>query len=317
MVKGLDRLIERNPVETSLFLNTSGTVMVIRTDRNYRVVDCNRSLVTALRLSEKPAGVFLGDILFPLDDTKFEETAVASKEAERPVPQVFRLGYSRVLFRCFIFNIDEGYLLFGERIESTDTDALNGMSLLNNELATMTRELGRKNRELEEANRRITELTKTDHLTGLANRRYFQERFREAMSLAVRKKNPLSLIMADLDFFKTVNDTYGHDSGDLVLKECAAVIRGECRQEDLAVRFGGEEFLVMLPQTTAEQAGVPAERIRERMEQLDILGDQYSITTSIGIAELEPSDTEDTLIKRADEALYRAKKEGRNRVVVW
>jgi len=315
-MKQLDRLISNNPAVTALFLNKSTTVTVIIADRNYRVADCTKSLTTALHLSEKPVGVFLGDILFPLNDTAFEETAVASKGSDNPVPQIFRLAYSRVLYRCFISDIDEGYLLFGEHIESTDNDALDGMTLLNNELANIIRELGKKNRELEEANKKITELIRTDHLTGLANRRYFQERLGEAMSLALRRNNPLSVALADLDFFKSVNDTWGHDSGDLVLREFAALVRGECRQEDLAVRFGGEEFLILMPQTTAEQARVLAERIRQRLETLNILGNDYRITVSIGIAELGSADTQDALLKRADVALYRAKEEGRNRVVI-
>ena len=177
------------------------------------------------------------------------------------------------------------------------------------------RELNAKNRALRQANERIVELTRTDSLTGLANRRYFDERIEEMVSLANRKSQPLSLIMTDIDKFKRVNDEFGHDAGDRVLKGYADLMRTSTRREDLVVRFGGEEFLILLPLTHMDQAYLVAERIRNALPGLNLLGNDWIITASFGVSELQNSENIDNFIKRADMALYRAKASGRNQTV--
>jgi two-component system cell cycle response regulator len=164
------------------------------------------------------------------------------------------------------------------------------------------------------------EMAVTDSVTGLHNRRYMESHLGTLVQEAASRGKPLSLLVLDIDFFKSINDNYGHDAGDDVLREFATRVRKSIRGIDLACRLGGEEFVVVMPETDLAVAAVVAERIRRR-----IAGEPFSIhkgtgsvdvTISIGIAGLsESDDSADTILKRADQALYRAKRDGRNRVV--
>jgi diguanylate cyclase (GGDEF)-like protein len=122
--------------------------------------------------------------------------------------------------------------------------------------------------------------------------------------------------MADLDRFKNVNDTYGHEAGDRVLKRFAETLRETCRREDIPVRFGGEEFLLIMPHTDCEEAEQAAERLRREWEQTDVSGVAQPTTVSVGVATWQSGEPEDHLVRRADDALYRAKDAGRNCVRV-
>lgn len=158
-----------------------------------------------------------------------------------------------------------------------------------------------------------------DALTGLANRRAALDRLASEVARARRLHQPLSLMMLDLDHFKVVNDTWGHSLGDLVLIEAARILREELRGEDLGVRYGGEEFLAILPGTDSSAAQHVAERIRRRTAAASIPADEggpIRVTISIGVAALTPNDSVDTLIARADAALYQAKDQGRNQVAL-
>ncbi len=168
---------------------------------------------------------------------------------------------------------------------------------------------------LEKAQLRIITLVNTDSLTRLANRRYFIDFLEKAIAFAKRHKQALSVVMADLDKFKAINDTYGHQAGDQVLVAFGQVMQASIRQEDLAARFGGEEFILMLPGTTLEEATILAERLRESLENLAFPPLKTRVTASFGIAQYRPDDTFESLVKRADEALYTAKAAGRNRVM--
>lgn len=158
-----------------------------------------------------------------------------------------------------------------------------------------------------------------DPLTGLVNRRFFDELFGHLVSGAERNRWPVSLVMADIDDFKAVNDTFGHQMGDEVLREVARVITDAKRQPDLAARYGGEEFLIALPETSIEVATVLAERLRERVETLEVewRGARVRVTASFGVAGGTPQGTEWPIhaICEADSALYVAKTTGKNRVV--
>ena len=166
------------------------------------------------------------------------------------------------------------------------------------------------------AHDRIITLLYTDSLTSIANRRIFLESLGGAISFAQRHQAPLSIIMADLDDFKSVNDTFGHNAGDQVLQAFAALLRENSRQEDLAARFGGEEFIMMLPGTGAEEAAVLGERLRCHWKEMTSPGTSIRVTASFGVAAYQPGDTVDGFIERADQALYDAKMMGKNQVVV-
>ena len=164
-----------------------------------------------------------------------------------------------------------------------------------------------------------------DALTGFYNRRQLEERIKQEVSNAKRQKAPLCGIMTDIDYFKNVNDTYGHAVGDLVLKTIAKIIRGQLREYDIAGRYGGEEFSILLPFTKIEEAQMVAERLRKTIESkvIDISKvnnendvKSINITLSLGIYEMKDTDNDEDLLKKADKALYQAKNTGRNKVVI-
>mgnify|MGYP006288490227 CR=1 FL=1 len=308
----IDQIIPERLDVVKTFFEHAQNMIVVLTDTDYVIQDCNKAFTSSLHLMDKPQGRFLGDFLSSVDDGEFSLSV--SRSAERVFHHVLRMrAEGDDLYRCMSFALGEHILLFGESLGSSENAILTSMSLLNNELSTVSRELTRKNHELEAANQRISELMRTDPLTKLANRRSFQERFQAAFSLARRQEQPLSVIMLDIDHFKQVNDTFGHSAGDTVLKALGVLLKDSCREEDVAARFGGEEFILCLPNTDCNEAKACAERIRARMAGQDILGQGYPITVSLGIAELLPQDSMDGLITRADRALYAAKRHGRNR----
>jgi two-component system, cell cycle response regulator len=164
------------------------------------------------------------------------------------------------------------------------------------------------------------ELAVTDPLTGLHNRRYMEAHLRSLLQDATRQGAPLTVLIADIDHFKRINDTYGHDVGDVVLKEFSARLLQNVRTSDLTCRLGGEEFLILMPDTDVEVAAPVAERLRMCIAELpfSVAGvEPIPVTASVGLASLKsPEETPETLFKRADEALYAAKRAGRNRVIL-
>lgn len=165
-----------------------------------------------------------------------------------------------------------------------------------------------------------------DALTGFYNRGQLEERIRQEIASSIRQKTPLCAIMTDIDFFKRVNDTYGHACGDLILKTVSKVMRSQLREYDIAGRYGGEEFAILLPFTKITEAKMVAERLRKAIEATEIDLTQVnpdspdkniSVTISLGVYEFRPNDAEDDLLKNADKALYEAKKSGRNKVIVY
>lgn len=178
----------------------------------------------------------------------------------------------------------------------------------------------RYNDRLRASVKQTIELAVTDGLTGLHNRRYLDSHLKLLIDRSLARGRQMSICMTDIDRFKLINDTYGHDVGDAVLREFASRLRTAVRGADLACRYGGEEFVLVMPDTSAETAAAVAERLRMTIEQepfrLSDGGVPLQVTASIGIASLLPQgDTPDTLLKRADNALYEAKRAGRNRVV--
>ncbi|MBT3701493.1 MAG: PleD family two-component system response regulator [Alphaproteobacteria bacterium] len=160
----------------------------------------------------------------------------------------------------------------------------------------------------------------TDVLTGLHNRRYMESHLGNLVRRAVEGGRPVSLVMLDIDFFKAVNDTHGHDVGDEVLKEFAHRIQQNVRGIDLAARYGGEEFMIVMPETDLTVAQTVAERLRgfvaEQPFKVSADVGELVVTVSLGVTVSGPGDVPETMIKRADDALYKAKHDGRNRVVI-
>ena len=162
-------------------------------------------------------------------------------------------------------------------------------------------------------NKRFKKKAYTDQLTKIPNRAYFEEEFEKEIARHYRYKTPLSFIILDIDKFKSFNDTYGHQKGDDILKELSSMINQNTRQTDTFARWGGEEFVKVLPNATLENAKTVAESLRKMIES-HTFSDGLKLTCSFGVAEFGESDTKESVIRRADKALYRAKENGRNMV---
>lgn len=174
--------------------------------------------------------------------------------------------------------------------------------------------------ELEQANQRLNELSITDGLTGLKNRRYLAEALPREIARAERNNRSLSVVMLDIDYFKRLNDSYGHKAGDACLERLGQILMDHVRTPDIAVRYGGEEFLLVFLDADDDDALGVLERLREQLAQTEIVygGHNLSFTVSAGVATLRPDAeaTADDMIQRADQALYRAKSGGRNQVCI-
>jgi len=175
--------------------------------------------------------------------------------------------------------------------------------------------------ELERANTRLRHMSQTDGLTGVDNRRHIEERLTEMYEHAARLNEPLAVVMCDVDHFKSVNDTLGHQAGDAVLKQLAEVLRTSAREIDRVGRYGGEEFVVLLPGSNVEDAAAFAERVRRAVEATEFAypGGTVRRTLSAGVAAWPHPDVrhQEALVKAADDALYAAKEFGRNRIVAY
>ena len=175
--------------------------------------------------------------------------------------------------------------------------------------------------ELARANESLRRMSQTDGLTGVDNRRHIEERLTEMFDHAARLNEPLAVVMCDVDHFKSVNDTYGHQAGDAVLRQLAEVLRQTAREIDRVGRYGGEEFVVVLPGAGLDDAVAFAERVRRAVaeREFDYEGGTVRRTLSAGVAAWPNPEMrhQEALVKAADEALYVAKERGRNRVVAY
>ncbi|MFH1645463.1 MAG: sensor domain-containing diguanylate cyclase, partial [Candidatus Omnitrophota bacterium] len=169
---------------------------------------------------------------------------------------------------------------------------------------------------------KIREQSRRDSLTWLYNHQFFHERLGALINDARKNKEEIAVVIFDVDHFKGFNDTYGHQTGDYVLKTTAQMLQSEFRGDDVVARYGGEEFIVALPKRTEKEAASIADRIRKKLEEtaFDFDNKEFSVTASFGVASAIPSEVKtidrELLVKQADEALYKAKDAGRNRVVV-
>lgn len=197
-------------------------------------------------------------------------------------------------------------------------DRRRTLAALNDERDHLEERVQRRTLELRTANTQLEQLATTDPLTGIANRRKMTEQIVAEQERARRFGHPVSVLMVDIDFFKRINDTFGHDTGDHAIVAVANLLAESLRVIDTAARFGGEEFVVLLPETEEAVAAVAAERLRAAAAALRLHsedGSEVTLTISIGVASAIAGDTPSTLLMRADQALYRAKQEGRDRVV--
>jgi len=164
---------------------------------------------------------------------------------------------------------------------------------------------------------KLEELSTLDPLTGLKNRRYFAHIFHDECARSLRRNESMTLLFLDLDHFKQVNDTHGHHFGDLALQATSTCFKNQCRPYDTVVRWGGEEFVILLRATDESAAHFFAERIRNTVREGLSPPLPFPLTISIGLAQYQDNDTLECMVDRADKALYHAKQTGRNKVVSW
>ena len=216
-----------------------------------------------------------------------------------------------------VHRVGHHLLVACERDMEADRNLRQELFRLTDEYAAKERLLAKAHRELARRAEEVERLTFTDSLTGLPNRRAFDQRMEHELARSVRYGEALSLVMVDLDHFKQVNDRFGHSVGDEALKAVAGSLRAEARSIDTLARWGGEEFAVLVPATGAASATLLAERVRRRIGTTPMPEGVPPITASVGVAGwLGPEEGSAGLFKRADEALYKAKNDGRNRVRV-
>lgn len=200
--------------------------------------------------------------------------------------------------------------------QGSSASLINPFSQDTLEMRAVSRLVNTTARELEEANRSLEKLANTDALTGIFNRHKGQTVLDQEFLRARRYSRPLSLIMIDIDDFKQINDTFGHQAGDDALIHIAETIEPLIRQTDFFIRWGGEEFLILCPETSIAGTAELAERLREAVAAKPAPG-STTITLSIGVTGYRPEDTQDSLLGRADKALYVSKERGKNQVTTW
>ena len=295
------------------FEQMSSIVMVI-INSNLEIIDCNQGLIKLLNLSHEPVGRKISDFI----STESTKTIPLPLPNEiHPFKFLFQ-GENTFSFLVYgaIIGLNDSYLIIGEKPVLTGDSTISTISSLNNELTDLVRELNKKNKALEKANATIQKLMNTDPLTNLWNRRYFMNQLETAFSFANRHLSPLSLVMADIDHFKTINDTFGHSVGDQVLIDVSNIFIKDSRIEDIVARFGGEEFIFLLPQTHFLVAANLAERLRKMVEDYRFSQIEFQITVSFGVTEKTQFDTLESLLKNVDDALYQAKRKGRNQTFI-
>jgi len=285
---------------------------VVATGRQGQIVFCNDA---AARLCATSREELLG--------TPFASVLVVDAPATLPVSSSPGERQVRVL-EGSVYCVATGAMALVEAVTATHSDAagrLIGTVIMLRDVTAvrqLVRELTDANQRLQAVNARLEALSHTDSLTTVHNHRFFHERLRQEQAAARRYGYNVSLLMLDIDDFKTVNDTYGHVTGDRVLRAVARALETELRETDVLCRYGGEEFTVILGHTPASQVHDVAERLRRAVGRLHEVDPSVPspVTASFGGATLRPDERHDSLIDRADGALYRAKRAGKNNVVV-
>lgn len=204
------------------------------------------------------------------------------------------------------------------RVAVAEEERLSSLVLDQNQnLKEAYQKIRRLNEELEKANRELEQIAAFDSLSGLLNRRSLFQRISVEIERSIRLDVPLTGLMIDIDHFKDVNDNHGHQCGDMVIREIGARLQADLRKYDYAGRYGGEEFFVVLSNSTEQQAASIAERFRRHMEEAMVTcaGESIHITVSIGVARYRPGESHEAWIERADRAMYQAKQQGRNRII--
>ena len=269
----------------------------------------------------------ISDIKMPRMNGVEMAKAIRVKSPHTPIIMATAHQESEYLLECIRCKVD-GYLLKPIDIDQLQDAILKVANQIYCDRASQKYELHLKEqvevrtKELEIAHEKLMNMLNKDSMTGLYNRRYFNEISNILLQIAKRERTHLSALMIDIDKFKLINDAYGHLVGDMVLKDVASIMLEITRGSDIVVRFGGEEFIVLLPSTELQGAQLIAQKIKEAIEANKIIIEESKIiqcTVSIGISECDcENDTDiDDLVHRVDVAMYDAKRSGRNKVILY
>lgn len=306
------REIFRKHVDTLIdLLNRFNNILVILTNQNLEIIDHTESVIKVCGIEKNLRGLRLESLAV---------NKIELAESLNDVSKVFVILRSKedieIALQGFVIKVEGYYVFFLECHRFTYNELIVKLSKLNKEIVNKTRELAKKNKELYEALLKIKRLEEKDSLTGILNRRAFMRILLREVKRAKRYKIPLSLALLDIDNFKTINDIYGHEAGDMVLKKMCRTIVRNIREQDVFARFGGEEFIFLFPHTSLNEAYLVSERLRLKIARLRFKNLSHRITVSFGVTGLKEEDSPKTFIKRADEALYEAKRSGKNRSVI-
>jgi diguanylate cyclase (GGDEF)-like protein len=324
------------PMSRNSCLRSEFRVQQYLKDKEYFAYTCPCGLeevTIPILLEDSPIGFFfLGQFLNkPADQDYFRRQALAHGfdinsylEALESVPIVSkdRIDHLMAFFIRF-FNLLTRIGAENLQRRIAEQESQKAKEQLESRVEERTRELNNALLEVSDLAAQLNEsllevehLAVTDRLTETYNRRKFDEMVVYEHQRAEHGHAPFSLIMFDIDHFKLVNDQYGHSVGDEVLRQLVRLVKSLIRQSDLLIRWGGEEFLILLPTTEDQEAGAFAERIRTTVES-EKFGQVENLTISLGVAQLLVNDTTDSVLKRVDNALYQAKDGGRNRVIIY
>jgi len=300
-------------------------ISLILKQHNYQIITAQDGVEAIEKATEERPDVVLLDVQLPkLDGYKVCEI-LKKQEGTRSIPVIFISSAYRDLMDVIRGLEIGGTDYITKPFETLELVARIKASLrikmLYDELEEKNRRLKELYDELEEKSRNLEKIATTDGLTGLFNHKHFYERLTEEFSRAARHNLSLSCIILDIDHFKKINDTYGHLQGDNIVKSFAEVLKASIRHTDIAARYGGDEFSILLPHTDAAGAFLEAERIRMRVSTMDFpeVNPSMYITISLGISTYphEKIKTAGDLVKNADIALYEAKRRGRNQTVIF
>ncbi|WP_319470644.1 PAS domain S-box protein [uncultured Pseudodesulfovibrio sp.] len=292
-----ERVLREQEEQYRAFFENNHAIMLLVAPETGRIEDANPAACAFYGYSQKEMQQMVISDINTLDELKiFQEMAKARDE---------KRSYFVFKHRLANGSIRDVEVYSGPIM-------VNGRQLLYSVIHDITQRVAME--------REIKEMATTDALTGVNNRHQFFLLAGQELNRTKRYKQPLTVLMLDIDYFKTINDTYGHQTGDIVLKKLADTAIATLRETDIFGRIGGEEFAAVLPETDSKDAQQVAERLRQTLATLTITSgnDSVSFTVSIGISEVHKTDTDiETSLNRADEALYRAKRTGRNRTALY
>ena len=295
-----------------LYTEYSGQILSVRATATGKILATNHAF--RLQFGEKASRASQSLFTLLRFDNDKDNALTAGVKSEQGLPIVMRGLTDDRKYLFHVYEHHKEFHMFGLSQPMPDSNYVNLLSELTTDMGNLVRESHRLNQELKHSNEKVLELSREDGLTQLLNHSTFMKLTERQIAHSHRHGHPCSMLMLDIDHFKRVNDNFGHQAGDSVLKQLGQLLNDAVRAGDIAARYGGEEFAVLMPNTGLDSAEILAERIRTNIQALKPLGEKHPITISIGVAELKPKENIEQLISRADNALYQAKNSGRNRV---